>query len=144
RARRAEAAAQRDAEEARVQSARSRRTLAFVEHVLAGADVRNTGGKNWTMSDLLGALAARAEAELADDPKVACAVYNMIGSSYMAISDFDRATAFLDRAENLSREKFGEGSAEHAQSVLEQAHLARDRNNIAEATRLGRRGLAML
>lgn len=144
RARRAERLAQREAGEARTQEARARRTLEFVRHVISASDVRLTGGKNWSMGDLLGELAARAESELADDPHVARAVYDMIGSSYMAISDLDRAQAFIDRAEKIGLERFGEKSIAHVETLNSRIRLERERGNFARAIEISKRQAELL
>jgi tetratricopeptide (TPR) repeat protein len=144
RARRAETTAARNAEEARVEAKRAKRTLEFVRRVLMASDPRNTGGKDLSMRELLAELAARAQSELGDDPQVAAVIYDTIASSYLAISDEEKAAQFAGLSEKTRIEHFGKESAEYAQSLLMRGRLERAKGHYVEATALTQQGLDLL
>ena len=134
RAQRAEAAEALKAAEARTEARRAQRTLQFVKRVLMSSDQRNTGGKNLTMRELLDQLAARSEAELADDPVVAGAIYDTIAGSYLAIGELDAAERFVERSERLRGEGTTASGGEQARSLLGRGNLERRRGDLAAAT----------
>lgn len=133
RASRAQAETALKAAEASKEAERSGRTLEFVRRVLAASDLRNTGGKDFTMKDLLAELAARAKTELADDPKIAAAIYDTIALSYAANSDLDRASEYAAFSERLRLEHLGQDSIDYAQSMITRGMLARDATNSTTA-----------
>jgi serine/threonine protein kinase len=133
-ARDARAAAERSAEEVRVQRDRaqleardSAAVSEFLVELFGAADPANARGNEASAIDLLEAGAARLDAELQDQPVVRWRLRTRIGSSFSARGAFDRAVETLREGLAESIELFGEESLESAEARYRLATALRPR-----------------
>ena len=83
------------------EEAELRRAIATFLTDMLGAAAPGEEGKDITVLDLLNRAAASVGTDLADEPAVEARVRETIGSTYLALGEFDPAVNHLQRASEL-------------------------------------------
>jgi eukaryotic-like serine/threonine-protein kinase len=122
---------------ARLEAAKSERTAAFVQEMMAGVDPAVAGELDKTLvRKILEGAAAKIDAELSAQPEVAAAIHHTVGVTYGALGEHAAAFQHLSSALELRERKLGRGNAETLSSLAELGMVQRRQGNIAEAQRL--------
>lgn len=109
----AETARERD--RATLEAAKSDRVLQFMLHLFEASDPAQTLGKEVTARQLLERGVERAES-LADQPLIQAETYQVVGTVYESLGEYERAAELLRRAGLLWRSELGNHSPELAES----------------------------
>ena len=132
---------------ARVQAAKSRQVIQFLQQTLNGAGLSVAEGRDKTLPHaILNQTAARVTAEFKNQPDVEADVRSALGGVYQALGDYTRAEDMQRQALALYRQSFGQehalvalslhnlGSALYGQGLLSEAETF-----LREAVAMGRR-----
>ena len=133
----------RERQQAEVALRRSERVSGLLEDVFAGADPNATSGHNPTARELLDQGTEGVSRTLGNEPEVQASLYTTLGHIYDNLGAIDRAGDLLNRALAIRRQRFGEQSAETADSLTDVADLDIDKGDCAPAEKLVTESLAI-
>ncbi len=118
---------------ARAQAARAEAVNGFLETIFRSIDPANAKGREVSAKDLVDAGAARIDADLAGQPAAAAQLHATLGETYIALGDYAKAQAQLQRALAL----FGPDQIEQAiRTQVDLAQVRKASGDLDEARRL--------
>ncbi|MDL1951173.1 serine/threonine protein kinase, partial [Acidobacteria bacterium ACD] len=120
------------------EQARAQKIAAAFRDVLRGFDPAAVSKNPVTVRDLLDQAAAKAAAQLKDEPLVRGAVLETLGTTYSSLGDLDRAEKLLREAVTLRK---GGSPAERAESLVDLGATLQRRGQLKEAEPLLREAL---
>jgi eukaryotic-like serine/threonine-protein kinase len=122
---------------ARLEAAKSARTAAFVQEMLAGVDPAEAGELDKTlMRKILQEASTKVDRELRAQPEVAAAIHHTIGMTYGALGEHALSTQHLSRAFEMRQRRLGRRTEETLSSLAELGLAQRREGNFTEAQRL--------
>jgi len=134
----------RQRDEIRAERDKALKLAGLLEQVFAGSDPSEALGETRTAREVLDKGAARAMAELKDQPETQAALALVIGRVYQRLGLKDRAQPFLQQSLSLRERLFGQSNLAVAESLLALAVLDQDRGEFAAAEASQRRALDIL
>jgi tetratricopeptide (TPR) repeat protein len=117
-ARRQAVRADREAEIARTQAARSEEIAQFLKDMLQGVDPLIAVGRDTTLlREILDKTASRLGQELSDQPEVEADLRNTLGTVYLSLGEYEQAELMHRRALAINRQLFGNEDLHVAKSL---------------------------
>ncbi len=127
---------------ARAEAARSRQVAAFLGDMLEGVGPSVAQGADTALlRSILERAADRLDEELGDQPRVAAALHDTIGRTYVEAGDYDAAERHLPVALELKRSVYGEDDPETRIALFHVGLMRYRQGRVAEAEQLYRSSL---
>jgi tetratricopeptide (TPR) repeat protein len=128
---------------ARTEAAKARRSVEFLQNMLASADPENGQPGSLTVREALRQAELTVDAELADEPEVRAAVHYTIGSAYSGLQDDAAAQRHLEEALALRTSLTGRRGIEVSNCLHNLALCRFNKDDYAGAVAGMREALAM-
>jgi len=127
---------------ARAEAARSRQVSTFLQEMLEGVGPSVAQGADTTLLEsILERTADRVDSELGDQPRVAAALHETLGQTYLEVGDYSAAEKQLPLALELKQSVYGPESPESLQATLNVGIMRYRQGHIAQAEALYRQAL---
>jgi tetratricopeptide (TPR) repeat protein len=134
--------ARTEADNARVEAAKSKRVIVFLKQMLTAADPGRSGPEA-TVGAVLEQVARHVERDFGDDPEVESAVRTAIAETYLGLGRYTEAEAQIRDALRMQREIHGGDHFDVAQSLRDLAAVLHAKGDAAGAEQVCRETLAM-
>jgi serine/threonine protein kinase/tetratricopeptide (TPR) repeat protein len=134
----------RQRDEIRAERDKALKLTGLLEQVFSGSDPSEARGETLTAREILDKGAARAMADLKDQPETQAALALVIGRVYQRLGLKERAQPFLEQSLSLRQRLYGQSDLAVAESLLALALLDQDRGEFAAAEAGQRRALDIL
>ena len=134
----------RQRDEIRAERDKALKLTGLLEQVFSGSDPSEARGETLTAREILDKGAARAMADLKDQPETQASLALVIGRVYQRLGLKERAQPFLQQSLSLRQRLHGPSDLAVAESLLALALLDQDRGEFASAEAGQRRALDIL
>jgi len=128
----------------RIESERTARVRDFLASIFGSLDPDLGPGRDASAATLLADGAARVEAELASEPRIAAELYAALGRAWLALDRYDEAERLAQRSLELARASAGDDSILAATSQALAGEIATAREDLPAGERELRAALARL
>ena len=128
----------------RIESARTARVRDFLASIFGSLDPDLGPGREASAATLLADGAARVEAELGDEPRIAAELYAALGRAWLALDRYDEAERMARKSWELARTTAGSASILAATSQALTGEIATAREDLLAGERALRAALERL